>query len=125
MPKSQKIYIGKNDGSTEYEQAINFLEKGCHCGCSAKVPKQSFAELREAFQALSKPEQDSFIMAQIKAMDGGSVSTSGRLKKKISSNKKKLTIVEITTHFYVKKLIDKGPISYLHIINYLFQRRFS
>ena len=45
----------KNDGSTEYEQAINFLEKGCHCRCSAKVPRESFAELHEAFQSLSKP----------------------------------------------------------------------
>ena len=77
----------KNGGS-EYEQAMYFLEKGCNCGCSAQVPKESFAELREAFQALSKPEQDSFLMAQIKAMDGGSVSTSRRLKKKIRSNKK-------------------------------------
>ena len=78
----------KSGGSTEYEQAINFLERGCHCGCSTKVPKKSFAELREAFQALSKPEQDSFLMAQIKAMDGGSISTSRHLKKKIRSNKK-------------------------------------
>ena len=76
------------NGSTEYEQAINFLERGCHCGCSIKVPKKSFAQLREAFQALSKPEQDVFLMAQIKAMDGGSISTSRRLKKKIRSNKK-------------------------------------
>jgi hypothetical protein len=78
----------KNGGSTEYEQAIKFLEKGCHCGCSAKVPKESFSELREAFQSLSKPEQDAFLMAQMKAMDGGSQSTSRRLKKKVRSNKK-------------------------------------
>ena len=62
--------------------------RGCYCGCSAKVPKGSFAKLHEAFQALSKPEQDSFLMAQIKAMDGGSISTSRRLKKKTRSNKK-------------------------------------
>jgi hypothetical protein len=80
--------ISKNDGSTEYEKAINFLERGCHCGCSAKVPKESFAELCEVFQSLSKPEQDSFLMAQIKAMDGGSITTSRRLKKKIRANKK-------------------------------------
>jgi hypothetical protein len=78
----------KIGGSTEYEQAIDFLERGCHCGCSTKVPKKSFAELREAFQALSKPEQDAFLMAQIKAMDGGSTSTSRRLKNKTRSNKK-------------------------------------
>jgi hypothetical protein len=95
----------QNGGSTEYEQAINFLEKGCHCGCSHKVSKESFAELQEAFQALSKSEQDSFLMAQIKVMDGGSISTSRRLKKKIDLIKK-LTIVEITTHLFVKKLIS-------------------
>jgi hypothetical protein len=72
----------------EYEKALYFLEVGCRCGCSAKVPKASFAELREAFQALSKPEQDIFLMAQLKAMDGGSVSTSRRLKKKTRANKK-------------------------------------
>ena len=78
----------KNNGPTKYEQAIHFLEKGCVCGCSAKVLKESFGELREAFQALSKPEQDSFLMAQIKAMDGGSISTSRRLQKKIRSHNK-------------------------------------
>ena len=53
------------NGSTEYEQAINFLEKGCHCGCSAKILKERFAKLHETFQSLSKPEQDAFLMAQI------------------------------------------------------------
>ena len=77
-----------NDGFRQYEQAIKFLERGCHCGCSAKVLMQGFAELREAFQSLSKSEQDAFLMAQIKAMDGGSVSTSRQLKRKIRSNKK-------------------------------------
>ena len=67
---------------------MNFLETGCNCGCSAKVPKESFAELHEAFQALSKSEQDNFLMAQLKAMDGGTISTSQHLKKKIRANKK-------------------------------------
>ncbi|KAG9287627.1 hypothetical protein G9A89_023977 [Geosiphon pyriformis] len=58
---------------TEYEKALHFLELGCGCGCSSKVPKEEFAELREAFQALSKPEQDIFLMAQLKTMDGGSI----------------------------------------------------
>ena len=75
---------------TEYEKATEFLKVGCGCGCSSKVPKEAFAELREAFQALSKPEQDIFLMAQLKAMDGGSVSTSRRLKKKIRTNKRTL-----------------------------------
>ena len=72
----------------EYKKALQFLEKGCHCGCSTKVPKEKFAEMREAFQALSKSEQDIFLMAQLKVMDGGIISNSKRLKRKIRSNKR-------------------------------------
>ena len=72
----------------EYNKALQFLEKGCSCGCSSKLPKETFAELREAFQALSKVEQDIFLMAQLKAMDGGSISSSRRLKKRPRTNKK-------------------------------------
>ena len=43
-----------NNGSTEYEKAMRFLEIGCNCGCSKKIPRERFAELREAFQALSR-----------------------------------------------------------------------
>ena len=75
---------------TEYEKAIEFLKVGCGCGCSSKVPKKAFAEMREAFQALSKSEQDIFLMAQLKAMDGGSISASRRLKKKVRANKRTL-----------------------------------
>ena len=75
---------------TEYEKAIEFLKVGCGCGCSSKVPKEAFAKMREAFQALSKSEQDIFLMAQLKAMDGGSISASRRLKKKIRVNKRTL-----------------------------------
>jgi len=64
---------------TEYEKAIKFLKNGCNCGCSNKILK-NFAEMREAFQALSKSEQDIFLMAQLKAMDGGEISTSRRLE---------------------------------------------
>ena len=78
----------KCNGSNEYQKAINFLEKGCKCSCSSRISKEHFAELRESFQALSKSEQDIFLMAQIKAMDGGSISTSRRLKKKTRSNKR-------------------------------------
>ncbi|CAG8575396.1 10569_t:CDS:1, partial [Ambispora leptoticha] len=60
---------------TEYEKALNFLEVGCGCGCSTKVPKEEFAELREDFQALTKPEQDIFLMAQLRSMDGGAINT--------------------------------------------------
>ena len=73
---------------TEYEKAIEFLKGGCNCGCSSKVPKEAFAEMREAFQALSKSEQDIFLMAQLKAMNGGEITASRRLKKKTRTNKR-------------------------------------
>ena len=73
------------NGSTEYEKAIRFLEIGCNCGCSKKIPREKFAELREAFQALSRSEQDIFLMAQLKAMNGGEI-TARRLKKKTRAN---------------------------------------
>ena len=77
-----------NNGSNGHQKAIDFLEKGCNCGCSSRISKEQFAELRESFQALSKTEQVIFLMAQIKAMDGGSASTSRCLKKKTRSNKR-------------------------------------
>ena len=53
-----------NGGSTEYEKAMRFLEIGCNCGCSKMIPRENFAELREAFQALSRSEQDMFLIEQ-------------------------------------------------------------
>ena len=77
-----------NNNFTEYEKAINFLKNGCNCGCSNKIPKEKFAEIREDFQALSKSEQDIFLMAQLKVIDGGITSSSKHLKRKIRSNKR-------------------------------------
>ena len=76
------------NGSTEYDKAIHFLETGCKCGCAKMIPRERFAELREAFQALSRPEQDIFVMAQLKAMNGGEITASRRLKKKMRTNKR-------------------------------------
>ena len=55
---------------------------------NAVVQKERFAELHEAFQALSRPEQDIFLMAQLKAMNGGEITASRRLKKKTRTNKR-------------------------------------
>jgi len=52
------------------------------------IPREKSAELREAFQALSRFEQDIFLMAQLKAMNGGKITTSRRLKKKMRANKR-------------------------------------
>jgi hypothetical protein len=90
----------KYNGSNEYQKAIEFLEKGCDCGCSSRIPKEEFAELRESFQALSKVEQDIFLMAQLKAMDGGLISL--KIKPDLI---KELSTIGITIHFFVKKLI--------------------
>ena len=59
------------NSSTEFEKAIRFLELGCNCGCSKMILREKFADLREAFQALSRSEQDIFLMAQLKAMNDG------------------------------------------------------
>ena len=80
--------MGNDKNVNEYEKAIHFLEIGYGCGCSAKVPREDFAELREAFQALSKTEQDIFLMAQLKSMDWGVINTSRRLKRKPRVNKR-------------------------------------
>ena len=63
-------------GSTEYEKAMRFLEIGCNCGCSKKILREKFTKLCEAFQALSRSEQDIFLMAQLKAMNDGEVTAS-------------------------------------------------
>ena len=75
--------MNKHNDFTEYEKAINFLQNGCNCGCSNKIPKEKFAEMREAFQALSKSEQDMFLIAQLKVIDGGIISNSRHFKKNI------------------------------------------
>ena len=76
------------NGSNEYEKVTRFLETGCNCGCSKMIPREKFAELREAFQALSKSEQDIYLMAQLNAMNGGEITASRRLKKNPRTNKR-------------------------------------
>ena len=39
--------------------------------------------MQEAFQALSKSEQDMFLIAQLKVIDGGIISNSRHFKKNI------------------------------------------
>ena len=73
---------------TEYEKAMYFLKNGCNCGYSNKILKKEFAELRENFQALTKPEQDVFLIAQLRSMDGGVINTSQCFKKKLQVNKR-------------------------------------
>ena len=34
----------KYNGSNEYQKAVDFLEKGCDCGCSSRIPKEQLAE---------------------------------------------------------------------------------
>ena len=37
----------KHNGSNEYQKAIDFLEKGCNCGCSSRILKENFVNLRQ------------------------------------------------------------------------------
>ncbi len=60
----------------------------------------------EVFQALSKLEQDIFLMAQLKVMDGETISNSKRLKRKIRSNKRTI-FIGIIIHHFVRKFILK------------------
>ena len=50
----------KYNGSNEYQKAIDFLEKGCDCGCSSRIPKEEFAELRNHFKLLLKQNKTYF-----------------------------------------------------------------
>ncbi|KAG9285419.1 hypothetical protein G9A89_010894 [Geosiphon pyriformis] len=73
---------------TEEGEEDEALESG-----KVGVPKEAFAEMREAFQALSKSEKDIFLMAQLKAVDGGSVSASRRLKNRARVNKRTQSVI--------------------------------
>ena len=94
-----------NNGSTEFEKARLFLEIGCNCGCSKMIPRDNFAELREAFQALSRSEQDIFLMAQLKAMDAGEILPVDVLKRKRVLISERF-ITEIVIRHFVRKRIS-------------------
>ena len=53
----------------KYKKALYFLRVGCGYSCSPKLPKEEFTKLQEDFQALTKPKQDIFLIAQLKTMD--------------------------------------------------------
>ena len=108
------IYMVDNTIINEYEKALHFLEAGCGCGCSSKVPKEAFAELREAFQALPKSEQDIFLMAQLKAMDGGVTNTSRRLKNRVRVNKRTIYCWDRNTPLCQKTYLNMLGIGRAH-----------
>jgi hypothetical protein len=51
--------------------------------------------MRESFQALTRSEQDAFLMTQLIAMDGGIMTASRRLKKKYRTNKKNILLLKL------------------------------
>ena len=75
-----------NNNFSEYGKALQFLERGCSCGCFSQLPKERFAQLREQFQNLSKVEQDSFLMAQLINTNEGEITTSSRFPKRERTN---------------------------------------
>jgi hypothetical protein len=76
----------KYENLTEYQKALQFLEKGCKCGCSSELPKKEYAERRTTFQNLSKKEQDAVLMGQLMAMEEEKTTTSSRFPKKERTN---------------------------------------
>ena len=58
---------------TKYEKAMHFFRDRLQLWLFKKDFERKFVELCEAFQALSRPEQDIFLMAQLKAMNGGKI----------------------------------------------------
>jgi len=117
---------------SEYEKALQFLEKGCECGCSAKLPKEKFAKRRADFQSLSKPEQDATLMGQLLIMEEGETTTSSRFPKRERTNQRffyrwnNITPICQETYFNMlgislkyfenvkSHLLDKGLISRVH-----------
>jgi len=100
----------KYNASTEYKKAIRLLN---NCGCSKIIPRERFVELREAFQALSRSEQDVFLMAQLKAMNDGEITASRRLKGKTRTNKR-----TFTTEIAIRRLSENvSVIGRIHLEN--------
>src|SRR6185312_6186284 len=107
------------NGSTEYEKAMRFLEVGCNCGCSKMIPREKFAELREAFQVLSRSEQDIFLMAQLKTMNGGEITASRRLKQKTRTNKRTFYYWDRNMPLYQKTYLNMLGIHFENVRNHL------
>jgi len=83
-----KTHEYNNNFKEEYKKAIQFLKKGCKCGCSKKVPKEKFAKRRAEFQSLPKIGQDIYVMADLNSMNEGETTTSSRFPKKERTNKR-------------------------------------
>ena len=66
----------------EYSDS-RFLENAT--AVAQKRCREKFAELRKTFQALSRSEQ---YILRLKAMNGGEITASRRLKKKMRNNKR-------------------------------------
>ena len=94
---------------------MRFLE----IGCSKKIPREKFAELHEAFQALSRPEQDIFLMAQLKAMNGGEITASRRLKQKTRTNKRTFYYWDRNMPLYQKTYLNMLGIHFENVRNHL------
>jgi len=84
---------------------------------SKKIPREKFAELRETFQALSRTEQDIFLMAQLKAMNGGEITASRRLKKKTRTNKRTFYYWDRNTPLCQKTYLNMLGIGRTHFEN--------
>src|SRR4051794_34862310 len=85
--KDSSKYIN-NFKEKEHKKALQFLKRGCKCGCSAKLPKEKFAKRRAEFQNLPKLGQDTYVMADLNSMEEGETTTSSRFPKRERTNQR-------------------------------------
>ena len=80
-----------------------------------------FKKIREMglpkFQALSRSEQDIFLMAQLKAMNGRKITASRRLKKKTRTNKRTFYYWDRNTPLCQKTYLNMLGIGRIHFEN--------
>src|SRR6185295_11269692 len=79
--------------------------------------ERNVAELREAFQALSRSEQDIFLMAQLKVMNGGEITASRRLKRRTRTNKRTFYYRDRNTSLCQKTYLNMLGIGRTHFEN--------
>src|SRR5436305_12453409 len=103
--------------NAQYQNALNFLQTGCECGCSSKLSHEKFAQLRSDFQSLSKKEQDASIMTQLTFMDGGEITISRRFKNKKRTNHRTFYLFEHKKPICQQTYLNMLGISYKNLVN--------
>src|SRR4051794_36574280 len=95
---------------SEYKKALEFLKKGCKCGCSSKVPQDKFAQLRTQFQSLSSLEKDALVMGQLLN------TTEGKTRTTTSSRFPKRERVNNRTFYFFEHKMPTCQETYLNML---------